>query len=234
MVKKMALVWKLPFLLLAAYLAVVGIVPHALADQGIDSVGGSSHQELLLIQDGTISANLEGVPLGEILQQIKDQSSIWYRVNESLLEQKISVRFEDLPVEDGVKRILAPFNYSLMFDANGGLSGMILLGRSHTDRDMAIQTTVTSKRSSPPKILDSDTMKGSFDTIRTSSSPETSRAKPVVRSIIGEFHSIENRKVKPPVPRNSRGSLSPSSPDGGKPPITLGISHHMTSPMTGQ
>jgi hypothetical protein len=234
MVKRMALLWKLAFPLLAAYLLVVNIVPHALADKIIDTDEERSHQELLLIQHGTISANLEGVPLGEILRQLRDQSTIWYRGNEPLLEQKVSVRFKDLPLEDGVKRILAPFNYSLMFDANGGLSGMILLGRSHTDRDMAIQTTVTSKRSSPPKILNRDTMKGSFDTIRTSSSPENPRAKPVVRSIIGEIHSIEDRKVKPMVPRNSMGSLSSSSPNCGRPPISLGISHHMINPMTGQ
>jgi hypothetical protein len=234
MVKRMALLWKLPFLLLAASLVAVSIVPHGLADQIIDTGEGSSHYELLLIQDGTISANLEGVPLGEILQQIKNQSTIWYRGNEPLLEQKISVRFKDLPVEDGVKRILAPFNYSLMFDANGGLEGVILLGKSHTDQDRAPQRTVISKRSSPPQPLESDTIKGSFETVPTSSSTENPRTRPVVRSIIGEIHSIEDRKVTLTVPRNSRVSLSPSSPEGGRHPMSLGISQHMTNPMIGQ
>jgi len=218
----MAPVWKLAFVLLAAYFVVVSIGSRALADQGSDSGEGRFHQELLLIQADTISANLEGVPLGEILEQIKMQANICYRGNEPLLEQKVSVRFKYLPVEDGVKRILAPFNYSLVFDDNGGLAGVILLGKSQAHPDVARQTTVPSGRSSPAQRL---------DTARTFSSPQHPGAKPLVRSIIGVFHPLENRTVKPPLPRSIQGSLSPSSPDGGKPSIALGVSHHMTDRM---
>jgi hypothetical protein len=202
--------------------------------EGINSERGISHQELILIQDSAISANLEGVSLGEILQQIKTQTSICYRGTESLFKQKVSVQFRDLPLEDGVKRILAPFNYSLMFDADGGLAGMILLGRSYRDQDRAMQTTAITKRSSPQQPLEKETTKGSLEAVRTSSSPENPTAKFVIRHIIGEFHSLEKGAIQPLAPRDSQGSLSSSSPDRGKPSTSLGISRHMTNPMTDQ
>ena len=180
------------------------------------TVQGTSHQGRFLIKNGTISANLKEIPLGEILDQIKEHGNIWFKGDEALLEEKVSVQFKDLPLEEGVKRILASINHVLVFDAKGGLEGLILFGKANSGRDKtagrdgthkrvssstrltsdtSISSSVSPKKPSPAKGLDRDTGEGSFDTIQNSPWGEKPIVEHKVPIFFPRFHSSDQKPI---------------------------------------
>ena len=105
----------------------------------------------LEIKGETISARIKGGLLKDIIEKIKEKKGIWFKGGESLFEEKISVEFKDLSIQDGLKRILSKMNYSLMFDQDGKLFGVILIGSSDRDRDGIRGPTVFPKSTLPIK-----------------------------------------------------------------------------------
>ncbi|MBN1840757.1 MAG: hypothetical protein JW883_00540 [Deltaproteobacteria bacterium] len=79
-----------------------------------------------------LSANIKNTPLGAVLDKIKDKKDIWFETgfmrDSSLLDNDISVQFRNLPIQDGLERILSGINHSLMFKGNS-VVGVMLLGR---------------------------------------------------------------------------------------------------------
>jgi hypothetical protein len=197
-------------------------------------VQGTSHHGRFLIKNGTISANLKEIPLGEILDQIKEHGNIWFKGDEDLLEEKVSVQFVDLPLEEGVKRILASINHVLLFDANGGLEGLILFGKANSVRDKtasragthkrvssskrlrsdtSISSSVSPKKPSPAKGLDRDTAEGSFDTVQNPPRGKKPTAEHKVPIFFPGFHSsgqkpMVKRVISKPGSSENRGSGS--------------------------
>jgi len=74
-----------------------------------------------------LSAKLHETPLKLVLERLKEKKGIWFNWDESLQEQKVSIRFEDLPLEVGVKRILHNFNHCLVFDQDKKLVRILIL-----------------------------------------------------------------------------------------------------------
>jgi hypothetical protein len=80
------------------------------------------------VKDGLLSVNLKDNSLLEVARDIEKQSGVWFRGDETLFQEKISVTFNDLPIEEGLKRILTNLNYSLMFDARNKVAGVMVMG----------------------------------------------------------------------------------------------------------
>jgi hypothetical protein len=84
----------------------------------------------------TVSANIRGVPLRGIVERIKSETDVWFKVwikdKESLLDEPVSVQFKDIPLSKGLERIFSRLNHSLVFDNSGRLLGVILLGKPET------------------------------------------------------------------------------------------------------
>jgi hypothetical protein len=82
----------------------------------------------------TVSANIRKVPLRSIVERIKKEKDIWFRLwfkdKESLLNEPVSVRFTSMPIIKGLERIFSRLNHSFVFDKSGRLLGVILLGKS--------------------------------------------------------------------------------------------------------
>jgi hypothetical protein len=74
-----------------------------------------------------ISADLRQVTLSAILEKISMEKNFWYSAGSTLLENEVSLQFEDLSFEKALKRILAKTNYSLVSDENGNPIGAIVL-----------------------------------------------------------------------------------------------------------
>ena len=83
----------------------------------------------LVCTEHTISATLTGVPLKKALQTIQQNTGLWYRGTETLLTEPLTVQFTDLPLEAGLKRLLTSLNYSLVFNSEGTVVGVVLLGK---------------------------------------------------------------------------------------------------------
>ena len=78
----------------------------------------------------SISANISKATLGTILQKIIAEKGIWFKGTDRVLQEEVSARFVNLPIEYGLKKILRNLNYSLIFDANQSVVGVIVLGRN--------------------------------------------------------------------------------------------------------
>jgi hypothetical protein len=84
--------------------------------------------DAVIVKDGLLSVNLKDNSLLEVARDIEKQSGVWFRGDETLFQEKISVTFNDLPLEEGLKRILTNLNYSLMFDAKNKVAGVMVMG----------------------------------------------------------------------------------------------------------
>jgi hypothetical protein len=84
--------------------------------------------DLVSVKNGLLSVNLKDNSLLEVARDIEKQSGVWFRGDETLFQEKISVTFNDLPIEEGLKRILTNLNYSLMFDNYNKVAGVMVMG----------------------------------------------------------------------------------------------------------
>jgi len=80
------------------------------------------------VKNELLSVNLKDTSLLEVARDIEKQSGVWFRGDETLFQEKISVTFNDLPLEEGLKRILTNLNYSLMFDNKNKVAGVMVMG----------------------------------------------------------------------------------------------------------
>jgi len=105
----------------------------------------------LEFKDQNLSADIEETPLKAIIEKIKKQKGIWFKGKESLLTEKVSVRFKDLPIQDGLKQILSTLNYSLIFDKQNSLIGVIVLEKSKGVKKRGKVKTVAPPKPVPEK-----------------------------------------------------------------------------------
>ena len=92
------------------------------------SATASARNADIRFQNGKMSVNLKDTPLIDILSRLEKEKNIQFACNESLLETPISVAFKNLPLEEGLQRILAFLNYSLMFDRHRQVRGITIVG----------------------------------------------------------------------------------------------------------
>jgi hypothetical protein len=84
--------------------------------------------ETVTVKDGLLSVNLKDTSLLDVARDIEKQSGVWFRGDETLFQEKISVTFTGLPLEEGLKRIFTNLNYSLMFDNRHKVAGVMVMG----------------------------------------------------------------------------------------------------------
>lgn len=103
----------------------------------------------------TMSATLSNVSLQAVLEGIEKEHGIWFKTDVPLPDEKISLQFEDLPVEKGLKRILAGMNHIFVFDAKKGeVVGVVIFGKKKTSAggpEGVKSTFVPEPGSQPPK-----------------------------------------------------------------------------------
>jgi hypothetical protein len=79
------------------------------------------------VQGGMLSAKIEQVPLGVVLEQLARQADLTVYITASDAKQTVSATFEGLTLTEGIKRILQERSYALImaptFAADGKPSG---------------------------------------------------------------------------------------------------------------
>ena len=117
--------------LITKYMLSAGIFLCLLA--GVPSLGTAEpiqNDSGIFIKDGRISASLRNAPLPDILRQIEAQEGIWFKFGIELKDERVSVRFADLPREQALERLLARISHSIIYDGAGKVVGVIILARS--------------------------------------------------------------------------------------------------------
>jgi hypothetical protein len=188
-----------------ACLLIAGFFSPALAKEGYTD---------LKFQGKTLSADVKKVPLKAILEKLKKEKGIWFEGDESLFEEKVSVQFKDLPLLDGVKRILAHLNYSLMFDKNQRLVGVIVLGRLDPSRMNVGSRREPAKGTNPQEAsIDISPDSGMFKVVPNSPPPGNPNPKPIDMTIIKNLPPPENPNVKPLDTTVIKNLPPPGNPD---------------------
>jgi len=210
---------------LIALVLILSIASPCLSETTTRPVKPSSHDGAVLIKNGRASTNAENVPIMEMLLMIQEQCSIWFKCNESLLDEKVSVQFKDLALEDGIKRILSSMNHVFVFDANGRLAGVMILGKSKTGMDTAKNRQLSPRNPPTARALSRDTAKDYFESM----SPSSERSKP--RPVIQKAQLVKHPNIKPAVSRVHHDNASVENPDSDRPVSALGVSRNMMKPV---
>ena len=85
----------------------------------------------LNFQESTFTAILEEATLKNVIEKVRKETGIWIRAPESLLDERVSVQFENLSIQRGLKRILRTMNYSFLFDQDNNLIGAFIFAKAH-------------------------------------------------------------------------------------------------------
>ncbi len=93
----------------------------------IDSVTSENVQ----VEGDCISVQAKGIILGELLKSIEKSTGIAFELNKSLLEKEITISFKELSLLEGIKKIIYPLNYAIVFDPGGVVSKVIIVDRSN-------------------------------------------------------------------------------------------------------
>lgn len=64
---------------------------------------------------GKLSANVSGVPIQKVLKILSAKSGITVFLDNSLKSKRISARFENLTLEEGIKRLVKPYSSAMVF-----------------------------------------------------------------------------------------------------------------------
>mgnify|MGYP005636514561 CR=1 FL=1 len=75
-----------------------------------DAISGQG-PVVISIKDGKMSADIKKVPLKDVLGKLEKEYGLLYEANEMVLKKEVSVRFDDLPLKEGIDKIVYPLNY---------------------------------------------------------------------------------------------------------------------------
>jgi hypothetical protein len=81
----------------------------------------------LSMSDQTLSASIRSAPLRDVISRVENELGIWIQGTHHVTDETLSLEFESMRVDKGLDRILSSTNYSLVFDEQGDVLGVILL-----------------------------------------------------------------------------------------------------------
>ena len=79
------------------------------------------------VEGDRISVDAKGIALGELVKEIKNSTGIEFELSKTLMEKKISVSFKELSLPEGLKKIIDPLNYAVVYDPSGMISKVIII-----------------------------------------------------------------------------------------------------------
>lgn len=92
-----------------------------------------------------VSANIREATLKAVIEKIKYEKGVWFlnwfKGSESLFDNKISLRFKNIPVQDAMERIFSGINLALIFDSQHCIEGVFLFGKPGKKRSTVRRRT---------------------------------------------------------------------------------------------
>ncbi len=80
---------------------------------------------LELLDNGRLTLNAQGVPLGTLLEEINQRTKLEYEIHKKYLAQPITISFRSLPLEEAIRRILHGISYACIFDSHGNVEKIV-------------------------------------------------------------------------------------------------------------
>ena len=85
----------------------------------------------LNLKESSCSAFLEEVPLRIVIEKVRQETGIWVKAPESVLDERVSVQFENLSILECLKRIFRQMNYSFLLDQDNILIGAFVFAKAN-------------------------------------------------------------------------------------------------------
>jgi hypothetical protein len=116
----------------------------------IDALIADGQRIDLEFSDQNLSAMIREAPIRDIIAELKKEKGIWFKLwckgSEFVLDEKVTMQFSDLSVEEGLARIFSSMNYSLVFDEDDDVIGVVLLGKYQKTRRVRRRSLQYSRR----------------------------------------------------------------------------------------
>ncbi len=157
------------------------------------------------------TTDISDTPLKTVLNKIKDKKGVAFKGDDEILNGKISVRFNDFSFQDGLKRILRDVDYSFIYNKDGDIVEIVVVGKG-MDAGRSSTTRSRSKKgpsSSVPeglRITRNVTIPGYKEeltpeerkalTVRKNVSPPPGFGEPLSEE--AKKHLINEKKVESP------------------------------------
>jgi hypothetical protein len=106
-----------------SYAIIAGAPRSALAVEAVRS-------DLVQVAGDVLTVRLVDVPLDDVLDEIGRQSDAEIR-GKTLGERRVTVSFDDVPLAQALARLLAGQNFALVYDKEGRLAAVQVLGGTH-------------------------------------------------------------------------------------------------------
>ena len=90
----------------------------------------ASGQPDISLKHNMLSVRLNGSPLDQVLKEIERQGEVCFYIDNSMSKKKIWSQFTDLRLKEGIKKILFQYNHVMIFDWDGNLAEVHILGDS--------------------------------------------------------------------------------------------------------
>jgi aspartyl protease family protein len=81
--------------------------------------------ELVRYDDGRLSVEFSSLELGTALDMISAKTGITFSFKPDMQDSLINQRFDDLPLDNAIKRLLKDFNYVMLYDESARSRGRI-------------------------------------------------------------------------------------------------------------
>ena len=89
-------------------------------------------------ENGQLSVKLKNSPLEKVLKEIMSQSGAKIWLNDSI-DTTITIEFQNLPIEEGVRKIIKNKNYAFVFAPHESKDGKLSIISSHKSKETAVK-----------------------------------------------------------------------------------------------
>ncbi len=91
--------------------------------------GSNTYAEQLNLKfkNNELSADLKDEPIQKIFEYLEKERGLWVEGEKEAPGKKISVKFDKLPLVDGIRRLLTDIDYALIFGREGNLTGVVII-----------------------------------------------------------------------------------------------------------
>jgi hypothetical protein len=126
----------------------------------------------ILLRDGLLTVQVEGIGLGSIFEEIGKQGNILIKKESKTLDQKVTIQFGPLPLDKGLKRLLKETNHLATYDQHGNITLLVIDDNRSATSDRPVLPMEA------PVNLPAETSQSERQPLAPSEEPENNAAPP--------------------------------------------------------
>jgi len=82
---------------------------------------GESREAIIQVKEGLLTVSVKEMPLIQVLNKLADQTGMGYEINYDA-DRPVTIAFSNIPLEQGIKRLLKPASYIIVYGQKEGVA----------------------------------------------------------------------------------------------------------------